>query len=70
MTYQIDAWLERSDPYLRIFDRQSGVVVMEWRNQRLKGLLEQGDITRQELEDKSTNQQALVRDLFLYDCIS
>lgn len=70
MTYQIDAWLERSDPYLRIIDRQSGVVVMEWRNQRLKGLLEQGDVTRQELEDKSTNQQALVRDLFLYDCIS
>ncbi len=70
MTYQIDAWLERSDPYLRIIDRQSGVVVMEWRNQRLKVLLEQGDITRQELEDKSTNQQALVRDLFLYDCIS
>ncbi|MDF2182157.1 hypothetical protein [Neptuniibacter sp. CAU 1671] len=70
MTYQIDAWLERSDPYLRIIDCQSGVVVMEWRNQRLKGLLEQGDITRQELEDKSTNQQALVRDLFLYDCIS
>ena len=53
-----------------IIDRQSGVVVMEWRNQRLHGLLEQGDVTRQELEDENTNQQALVRDLFLYDCIS
>ena len=70
MTYQIDAWLERRDPYLRIVDRKSGVVVMEWRNQRLQGLLEQGDITRQELQSDATNQQDLVRDLFLYDCIS
>ncbi|MFW1677930.1 hypothetical protein ACFVYJ_09130 [Pontibacter sp. JAM-7] len=70
MTYQIDAWLERREPYLRIVDRQSGVVVMEWRDQRLQGLLEQGDITRQELEGDHVNQQTLVRDLFLYDCIT
>lgn len=69
MTYQIDAWLERQDPYIRVTDKNTGVQVINWSSQRLKGLLERGAICPDDFCSPSANQQELVKDLFLLACL-
>ncbi|MCV6590573.1 MAG: hypothetical protein OIF57_16335 [Marinobacterium sp.] len=68
MTYQIDAWLERQDPYIRVTDRNTGIQVINWSSTRLKGLLERGAICPEDFQS-SDNQQELVKDLFLLACL-
>jgi len=69
MTYQIDAWLERQDPYIRVTDKHTGIQVINWNSKRLKGLLERGAICPEDFQDTSANQQELVKDLFLLACL-
>lgn len=42
MTILIDAWLERRDPLLRLWDADNHVVLVEWRGDRLRSLFEAG----------------------------
>ncbi|HAW37948.1 MAG TPA: hypothetical protein DC052_12700, partial [Pseudomonas sp.] len=53
MTYLIDAWLDRPQPYLRILDRNTGAVCVSLEGEALEELREQGDLDLQEL---STNE--------------
>lgn len=69
MTYQIDAWLERQDPYLRVTDKVTGVPVIDWNSQRLKSLLDRGAICTEDFYNTEKNQQELVKDLFLISCL-
>lgn len=69
MTYQIDAWLERQDPYIRVTDKHTGIQVINWNSTRLKGLLERGAICADDFCTPDTNQQELVKDLFLLACL-
>ncbi|WP_217477657.1 hypothetical protein [Stutzerimonas stutzeri] len=67
MTYLIDAWLDRPQPYLRILDRHTGAVCISLEGAALDELRDQGDLDLQEL---STSEpcvlKELVRNLFLY----
>lgn len=69
MTYQIDAWLERQDPYIRVTDKSTGVPVINWSSNRLRGLLERGAICPDDFCSNEENQQELVKDLFLLACL-
>jgi len=69
MTYQIDAWLERQDPYIRVTDKTTGVPVISWNSTRLRGLLERGAICPEDFQCAPDNQQELVKDLFLLACL-
>lgn len=42
MTYFIDAWLDRPQPYLRIINRLTGNVCVQIEGQDLNALIEQG----------------------------
>lgn len=58
MTILIDAWLERRDPTLRVWDCDSHEVLVEWRGATLRGLLEQGLL---ELDDLAGSVWSLLR---------
>lgn len=69
MTYQIDAWLERPDPYLKVTDKNTGIPVIDWNSERLHNLIERGAICADDFTSPEKNQQELVKDLFLLSCL-
>jgi len=67
MTYLIDAWLDRPQPYLRILNRETGEVCALVENEALDELREQGELDLQGLAStEPTVQKELVRSLFLF----
>ncbi len=67
MTYLIDAWLERPQPYLRILNRKTGEVCAVLHENALSELQEQGELSLQELSSAEPEVlKELVRKLFLY----
>ena len=67
MTYLIDAWLDRPQPYLRILNRNTGQVCAVLKGDALDELRDQGELDLHELN--SSEPQVLkewVRNLFLY----
>ncbi|SDH66736.1 PA4570 family protein [Pseudomonas panipatensis] len=67
MTYLIDAWLDRPQPYLRILNRDTGEVCALLKDDALDELREQGGL---DLHELGTNEpqvlKELVRSLFLF----
>lgn len=67
MTYLIDAWLERSNPYLRILDRETGEVCARLEEEALLELREQGELSLADLLGNEPGKlKELVRQLFLF----
>lgn len=67
MTFMIDAWLDRPEPYVRIIDRETGAICAQLQGDALRTLQDQGDLDLQELascEPRTLKEQ--VRSLFLY----
>jgi len=66
--YTIDAWLERRDPVLRVFDTDSGAELMRWTGDALRDMLDNGELLLQDLHDVSlslSERLGLTRDLSL-----
>lgn len=68
MIYQIDAWLERKDPELRVTLRNSGVVLLHWTSDELKPMLEAGLLNPQDFCCCQGREKELLRELFLIAC--
>jgi hypothetical protein len=67
MTYLIDAWLDRPQPYLRILNRSTGEVCALLKEDALDELRDQGDLDLHELNSSEPLVlKELVRNLFLY----
>lgn len=67
MTYLIDAWLDRPQPYLRILNRETGEVCAHLEQSDLEELREQGELDIQYLAcNDAPTQKELVRTLFLF----
>ena len=67
MTYLIDAWLDRPQPYLRILNRNTGEVCALLKEDALDELRDQGDLDLHELNSSEPLVlKELVRNLFLY----
>ena len=67
MTYLIDAWLDRPQPYLRILNRTTGEVCALLKGDALDELRDQGDLDLHELNSSEPLVlKELVRNLFLY----
>ena len=67
MTYLIDAWLDRPQPYLRILDRSTGAVCVSLEGEALDELRDQGDLDLHELGTSEPGVlKELVRNLFLF----
>lgn len=67
MTYLIDAWLDRPQPYLRILDRETGQVCAVLEEEALDELRDQGDLDVSSLSSSEPGiQKEMVRNLFLF----
>lgn len=67
MTYLIDAWLDRPQPYLRILDRETGQVCAVLEEEALDELRDQGDLDVSSLSSSEPGiQKEMVRSLFLF----
>ena len=62
MTFSINAWLDRVDPFIELRNNKTGEIMAQFSGEQLKRCLEQGDVCLTELcrADPST-QQELVR---------
>ncbi|MCP4594980.1 hypothetical protein [Neptuniibacter sp.] len=67
MTFLIDAWLERSNPYLKVIHRSTGVPVVSWHGETLLKKFQSGSICAEDFEE--TPSQELIKELFLLDCL-
>lgn len=67
MTYLVNAWFERSNPYLRIIHRETGKSVLYWQGEQLRSKFQYGGINMEDFADNA--DQELVKELFLLDCL-
>lgn len=69
MTFSINAWLDRADPFIELCNTETGERMALFTGEQLTRCLEQGDICLRELyqADQGT-QQELVRCLLLTHC--
>ncbi|HMT93291.1 hypothetical protein [uncultured Thiothrix sp.] len=69
MTFSINAWLDRVDPFIELRNNKTGEIMAQFSGEQLQRCLEQGDVCLTELcrADPST-QQELVRCLLLAHC--
>lgn len=56
MSWQLDAWLERSTPVLRILDGSSGIPIAQFRGEEVHRLMERGELVTEDL--LSTDREA------------
>jgi hypothetical protein len=67
MTYLIDAWLDRPQPYLRILHRETGKVCLLLEEQALDELRELGELDLASLNSSEPLiLKELLRNLFLF----
>ncbi|MFG0381325.1 hypothetical protein ACF8C6_10245 [Pseudomonas sp. zbq_18] len=67
MTYLIDAWLDRPQPYLRILNRETGEVCAVLEEEAIDELRDQGDLDLTSLNSNEPGAlKELVRSLFLF----
>jgi hypothetical protein len=69
MTYYINAWLEKSEPYLTVNHRDTREVVLSVDKQELNDYIDEGLFDIKDLySTDSTCQQDLIKELFLARC--
>ena len=69
MTFYVDAWLDRSEPYVQVKNKQSRKVVADFTSDELKSAIENGDICLSDFFDSSVSVQLeLVKSLLLLRC--
>ena len=59
MSFMVNAWLERVDPHIQIISSQTGDVLLALDSTAVMNLLEHGDVTINELQQKSSLTLAL-----------
>lgn len=60
MTFQIDAWLERKDPMLRIIDADTGWEFLHLGPKQIHALIESGDLSPSDFESDFASCAALI----------
>ena len=69
MTFYVDAWLDRPQPYVQVKNKQNRKVVADFSSEELKNAIEQGDICLSDFFDTSvTAQLELIKSLLLLRC--
>lgn len=69
MTFYIDAWLDRPQPYVQVKNKENKKVVVDFSSDELKRAIEQGDICLCDFFDSSLETQTeLVKSLILLRC--
>ncbi len=69
MTYMIDAWLERPDPYIRVIHKERKIPVLEWSGTEVKELIACGAVCPFDFRSTQVNEQELIKELFVLSCL-
>lgn len=70
MTYCINAWLDRREPELTIFNKQSGIAMMRFDSEEVEELISSGELYLADLySNDHKTQEEIVRKLALYRCL-
>jgi hypothetical protein len=69
MTYTIDAWLERTDPYIRVVHKDRQISVIEWHGKQVKELIDSGALCPCDFSSLERNTRELVKELFILSCL-
>ena len=67
MSFLIDAWLERDNPYLKVVHKQTGKAVLNWQGEMLTKQLASGSISVSDFASEPSHD--LIKELFILDCI-
>lgn len=59
MSFIVNAWLERADPIIQIFSRDTGDILLSLDSSAVSRLLEQGEVTVSEFQQKNSLLLAL-----------
>lgn len=70
MSYMIDAWLERPDPYIRVVHKERRISVLQWRGRQVREMIDNGMICVLDFAEQNTNEQELVKELFVLSCLN
>lgn len=65
MNFIVNAWLERANPYIQVLSGHSGDILLSLDSSTVANLLEQGDITINELKQNNS----LILTLCLYSSL-
>ncbi|WP_372739025.1 hypothetical protein [Neptunomonas sp.] len=65
MTYQINAWLERSDPYIKVIHKARKIPVIQWNGDQVEEMIASGFLCPADFSDSGKNEQELIKELFL-----
>lgn len=69
MSFSINAWLDRVNPFIELRNTHTGEVMAQFTGEKLARCLEQGDVCLHDLSSAdSATQQELVRCLLLAHC--
>lgn len=69
MSYIIDAWLERPDPYIRVVHKERRIPVIEWHGKQVKEMIACGALCPFDFSSADTNRQELIKELFILSCL-
>lgn len=65
MSYRINAWLEQAEPELVISSVQTGQVLIHWRGNKIRELIETGQLDTRMLMSTQSNTTDIVKELLL-----
>lgn len=69
MSFYINAWLDRADPFVSVCDRNNKQEIIRFEKQELSTLLNSGELCMSDFcSSDSHAQQVLVKDLLLMRC--
>ena len=70
MTYSINAWLDRPEPQLTVFNKRSGIAMMQFDSEEVDDLMASGELCLSDLySNDSKILEEIVRKLALYRCL-
>lgn len=57
MNLVVNAWLEKKDPELQVIDQETGREILHWGPDNIRGMLEQGIISMNDLLDRNLSAE-------------
>jgi hypothetical protein len=69
MTFYVDAWIDRPQPYVQVKNKESREVIADFSSDELKQAVERGDICLSDFFDSNIKVQLeLIKSLLLLRC--
>ena len=65
MNYIVNAWLERDEPQLKVTSNLTGQVLIDWRGEKVRQLIDNGELDVAELSSPTQELLETVKEILL-----